>query len=64
VRDKEIIAEGEFSDKMYIIKEGLCAIYKQVEVKDMLGMPKIKQEKILSIEAGSIFGYENLIFDT
>jgi len=29
----------------------------------MLGMPKIKQEKILNIEAGGIFGEEGLLFD-
>lgn len=39
-------------------------MYKQVEVKDMLGMPKIRQEKILNIEAGSIFGEEGLTFDS
>ena len=39
-------------------------MYKQIEVKDMLGMPKIKQEKLMNIEAGSMFGEEGLIFDT
>lgn len=55
--------EGDKSEKLYIIKEGLCALYKQIEVKDMLGMPKIKTEKIMNIEAGGIFGEEGLIFD-
>jgi len=31
-------------------------MYKLIEVKDMLGMPKIKQEKVLNIEAGGVFG--------
>jgi CRP-like cAMP-binding protein len=39
-------------------------MYKQVEVKDMLGMPKIKEEKLMNIEAGGIFGEEGLFFDT
>jgi CRP-like cAMP-binding protein len=37
---------------------------KIIEVKDMLGMPKMKQEKIMNIEAGGIFGEEGLIFDS
>lgn len=38
-------------------------MYKQIKVKDMLGMPKVRQEKVLNIEAGSIFGENGLIFD-
>lgn len=30
----------------------------------MLGMPKIKQEKLMNIESGGIFGEEGLIFDS
>ena len=63
IRGKEIIKEADKCEKLYIIKEGLCAMYKQIEVKDMLGMPKIKKEKIMNIEAGGIFGEEGLIFD-
>lgn len=39
-------------------------MYKQVEFKDMLGIPKIKQEKLMNIESGGIFGEEGLIFDS
>lgn len=64
IRNKEIIREGERSEKMYIIMSGLCAMYRKIEVKDILGMPKIKQEKILNIEAGGIIGEEGLLFDS
>lgn len=30
----------------------------------MLGMPKIKQEKLMNIETGGVFGEEGLIFDS
>lgn len=39
-------------------------MYKQIEQKDMLGMPKIKLEKIMNIEKGGIFGEEGLIFES
>ncbi|CDW91816.1 camp-dependent protein kinase regulatory [Stylonychia lemnae] len=64
LRGKEIIKEGQKSDRLYIIKEGMCAMYKTIELKDMLGMPKIKQEKIMNIETCGIFGEESLIFDS
>lgn len=37
-------------------------MYKRIETKDMLGMPKIKQEKIMNIEVGGIFGEDALCF--
>lgn len=38
-------------------------MYKKIEIKDNLGMPKLKQEKIMSIEVGAMFGEDSLIFD-
>jgi CRP-like cAMP-binding protein len=57
------VIEGGKSDKLYIIKEGNCVMYKKMEIKDNLGMPKIKQEKIMTIEQGALFGEDALIFD-
>lgn len=38
-------------------------MYKKIEAKDMLGLPKMKQEKIMNIEVGGIFGEDALCFD-
>lgn len=37
---------------------------KMIEVKDMLGMQKKKQEKLMNIETGGMFGEEGLIFES
>lgn len=33
-KNKELIKEGEISDKIYIIQEGTCSIYKNIAFKD------------------------------
>lgn len=62
IAKKDIIKEGGKCDKLYIIREGQCAIYKIMELKDKLGVPVKKQEKLLDIEVGEIFGEDYLCF--
>ena len=59
----EIIKEDDKSETLYLIKEGQCIMYKKIEAKDMLGIPKKKPEKIMNIEAGGIFGEDGICFD-
>jgi hypothetical protein len=40
IKDRTIINEGERSDKLYIIREGTCGLFKKNEVKDILGVAK------------------------
>jgi hypothetical protein len=62
IKDKEIIKEGGRSEKLYIIKEGQCSLYKVIEVKDMLGVPIKREERLMNIEVGEIFGEDFLCF--
>lgn len=54
--------EGEKSDKLFIIKEGQCALYKTMEIKDMLGVLIKRQEKIMDLDAGEMFGEDFICF--
>jgi len=62
IKDKELIKEGDRSDKLYIIREGQCALFKTTYVKDMLGVPVKKEERLMNIEVGEIFGEDCLCF--
>lgn len=35
---------------------------KMIETKDNLGLPRRKKEKIMSLEPGTIFGEDGLVF--
>ena len=61
VRKKAIIKENEKSDTIYIIKSGQCAMFKYIETKDNLGIPRQKHEKIINLEPGTIFGEDTMI---
>ncbi|CDW82196.1 UNKNOWN [Stylonychia lemnae] len=62
-RKKEIFKEGDVSDKIFILKTGQCALYKVIEFKDELGITKQKQEKLMNIEPGAMFGENALFFN-
>mmetsp|Transcript_6793 Transcript_6793/g.6027 ORF Transcript_6793/g.6027 Transcript_6793/m.6027 type:complete len:223 (+) Transcript_6793:104-772(+) len=63
IRNQEIIKKGNKCEKLYIIKEGQCAIYVNIEVPDLFGVKKMKNEKIMDIGEGELFGEDLICFN-
>lgn len=51
------------SEKINIIKQGHCGLYKKVECTNEMGQQVWKQKKILDLEVGKCFGEDSICFN-
>ncbi len=48
-KNTEIIKEGESQEKLFLIRKGVAAVFKKIPCKDMFGVVKLREEKIMTL---------------